>query len=326
MSSANRVAQFETLAALMILRDRLKERAEESWSRHILATTDAAEGNALYQMNKEHALFTEAPLPIQNGVGGRFSAFSAVGLLFLAATAPANETPEERVCQLLAGVENAHQRFQLSHEDPNNAAYRIARWLHILERYERRNILVFYNGAENPRLGEWFAQLYSESIQERGKGLDVLPALGPASNHTTLNGILNGPQNKAALLVQWERFGSDLVIPGGVPREMQAFEGLSMTQAQNASLQGTVDELRAHGIPAVILKARARDARSLGELMRTLMDVAAVKGRLQNLHRGTDGQLSLPAEATYLQSAVEGYKTRTRQYAYAQQNLRRSRS
>ena len=314
----------ETLAALALLRERLKERTGESWSRRLLVTTDAAEGNALYQMSREKALFTEAPLPIRGGVGGRFSAFSAVGLLFLAATTPADQTPEERVGQLLAGVETAHRRFQLPHGNPDNIAYRIARWLHILEKRGRRNALVFYNGSENPRLGEWFAQLYAESIQERGTGFDALPALGPASNHTALNGVLNGPQNKAALMAQWESLGADLVIPNGAPGEMRAFEGLSMTQAQNASLQATAEELRAHGVPVLILKAPARDAQSLGELMRTLMDAVAVKGRLQNLHLDADRRLRLSAESTYLQTAVEGYKTRTRKYAEAQKKVRDS--
>lgn len=84
-----------------------------------------------------------------------------------------------------------------------------------------------------------------------------------------------------------------------------------MAEAQEASYEGTAEDLTHHGIPNATLVAPARDARSLGELMRTLMDAVAVKGRLQGLHLDEDGVLDLEGEPTYRQDAVEGYKRRT---------------
>lgn len=312
----------ETIAALMIMRERLKARASGRWSRQIAATSGLNDNSELYQMSRKHAFLTPDPLPIRDGVGGRFSAFSPVGLLFLAATAPEGVSPRERVHELLAGVESAHRRFQLPSGDPENAAYRLAGWLHQQERNEGRTALVFYHYADNRYLGDWFTQLYSESLQERGEGLDVLPARGPTSNHSMLNGILNGPRNKAILFLHWNDLGDDLRMPTetGVSGDMKAFEGLSMSQAQTASYQGTAADLRDKGVPFRTLQAPVRDARCLGELMRILMDVVAVKGRLQGLHLNEKGALNLRAEDTYLQSAVEGYKKRTREYAEAQRS------
>ncbi|MDE0020202.1 MAG: hypothetical protein OXT69_02285 [Candidatus Poribacteria bacterium] len=312
----------ETIAALMIIRERLKARAGSRWSRQIAATTGLNEDSELYRMSRKHAFLTPDPLPIREGVGGRFSAFSPVGLLFLAAASPEGVSPRERVHELLAGVESAHRRFHLPSGDPDNIAYRLAGWLHQQERNEGRTALVFYHYADNQRLGEWFTQLYSESLQERGEGLDVLPARGPTSNHSMLNGILNGPRNKAVLFLHWSDLGNDLRIPTetGVSGDMKAFEGLSMSQAQTASYQGTAADLLEKGLPYRTLQAPVRDARCLGELMRILMDVVAVKGRLQDLHLNDKGELNLRAEETYLQSAVEGYKKRTREYAEAQRS------
>ena len=312
----------ETIAALMIIRERLKARSGSRWSRQIAATTGLNEDSELYRMSRKHAFLTPDPLPIREGVGGRFSAFSPVGLLFLAAASPEGVSPRGRVHELLAGVESAHQRFHLPSGDPDNIAYRLAGWLHQQERNEGRTALVFYHYADNQRLGEWFTQLYSESLQERGEGLDVLPARGPTSNHSMLNGILNGPRNKAVLFLHWSDLGNDLRIPTetGVSGDMKAFEGLSMSQAQTASYQGTAADLLEKGLPYRTLQAPTRDARCLGELMRILMDVVAVKGRLQDLHLNDKGELNLRAEETYLQSAVEGYKKRTREYAEAQRS------
>ena len=307
----------EMIAALMVIRDRLKARSGGEWSRQVLATTGLSESSALFEMSRCHRFFTEMPLPIRDGVGGRFSAFSAVGLLFLAATAPAGETPEGRVQEFLAGAESAHARFQLPWRDSENIAYRLAHRLHLLERGERRSALAFYNYADHQRLGEWFTQLYSESLQERGAGLDVFPARGPTSNHSVLNGIVNGPRNKAVLFIHWGDLGEDLLIPSdtGVSGDMKAFEGLSMAEAQAASYEGTAADLTANGIPHLTLRVPDRGARSLGELMRLLMDAVAVKGRLQGLHQNVGG-----GEDTYLQSAVEGYKQRTREAAEAKQS------
>ncbi len=302
----------ETLATLMIIQDTLQQEFGE-WRKQVLATTGLTDNSLLYQFHRETPFYDILPVP--DGVGGRFSAFSPVGLFSLAMTAGLGENPEDRIHDAIEGVENANKNFQLPYAHHKNTAYHLALWLDSVEKYYRAGSIVFYNYADNSRLGEWFVQLYTESIQERGSGCNVIAAKGPTSNHSILNGILAGPRDKAVLFLHWEDLGVDLTIPSTKEGSgLDAFEGLSMNDSQTASYRGTETDFTDNDIPNVTLTLPKRDIGNLCLLMRTLMDTVAVKGRLQELHL-SDGVPILADELTYHQSAVEGYKKRTEEIA-----------
>lgn len=311
----------ETIATLMIVRDWLQKQSgitdPEEWRRQVVATTGLDSKSALYQLHQQNPFYGDVLLPVPEGVGGRFSAFSPVGLFFLAMTAGKGESPEMLVREALGGVREADELFRKPYSDADNAAYRLARWLHVAEVWGGKGTLVFYNYADDRCLGDWLVQLYEESIQERGQGLNVIAARGPTSNHSILNGILGGPRDKVVLFIQWENLGDDLTIPTntGISGEMEVFEGLTMSQVQTASYRGTAEDFTTNGIPNVTLVIPKRDARNLCKLMRVLMDTVAVKGRLQGLYLNDAGLIDLTQELTYRQDGVEGYKEKTREEA-----------
>ncbi len=309
----------ETMATLMIIRGALtplyapaSRRIEGGWQRQVLATTGLTPDSVLFRMHEQSPFYGETLLPVPDGVGGRFSAFSPVGLFFLAATSGKGETPDTRIRSALNGVEQAHDDFKLPHLHQSNIAYRLARWIHLAEERDGKDTIVFYNYADNACLGEWFVQLYTESIQERGGGANVIPAKGPTSNHSILNGIIAGPRDKIVLFIHWEELGTDLVIPTntGVDSKLIAFEGMSLTHMQTASYRGTALDFKNNGVSNATLTLPKRDIQSVCQLMRILMDTIAVKGRLQDLHLDNKGA----PELTYLQDGVEGYKQNFRSF------------
>ncbi len=302
----------ETLATLMIIRDTLQKELG-SWRNQIVATTGLTQKSLLYQFNQESPFY--GMLPVPDGVGGRFSAFSPVGLFFLAMTSGPNERPEDRLDTAIEGVHIADKHFNEPYTHPDNIAYHLAFWLHNVEEFYGAGNFVFYNYADNSKLGEWFVQLYTESIQERGCGSNIISAKGPTSNHSILNGILAGPRDKAIIFIHWKKLGKDIEIPENKAENgLEAFGGLSMNDCQTASYRGTEMDFSEKGIPNVTLTLPERDIGSVCKLMRTLMDTVAIKGKLQELHH-FNGVPSLPDELTYHQSAVEGYKKQTEQIA-----------
>jgi glucose-6-phosphate isomerase len=306
----------ETIATAMIAREQLREAGVQDWAQNMVATTGYEESSVLWQMNKQTPFF--GLLPVPEGVGGRFSYIAPVGLLPFAVAANANmETPEQRLRSALAGQAEGHRRFLLPPDDPDNVAYRLARWLHYAEPFDRKTSLVFCNYADDAKIADWMGQLYTESIQERGGGLNIIGTRGPTGNHSLLNGILRGPREKVVLFLQWQDLGPDLTIPTGtgVGGDLAAFEGLKMTQVQTASWQGTFDDYTANGLACVTLRLARRDGYHLFLVMRTLMDAVAIKGRLQNLQIDTDGLPHPEHDLTYQQDGVEGYKKRTRENA-----------
>ena len=159
----------ETMATLMIIR-------ETTWqwklaATQVLATTGLTDDSVLFRMHEKCPFYGGTLLPVPDGVGGRFSAFSPVGLFFLAMTAGKNETSETRIRIALEGVQQAHEDFYRPCDHQGNVAYHLARWIHLAEVVGRQRFdSVFYNYADNSCLGEWFVQLCTESIQERGTG------------------------------------------------------------------------------------------------------------------------------------------------------------
>lgn len=299
----------ETMATLMIIREVF---GDENWRQHVLATTGLTADSVLFRMHEESPFYGGTLLPVPAGVGGRFSAFSPVGLFFLAMTAGKDETPETRIRAAVEGVKKAHEAFFLPCEHQDNVAYQLARWIHLAEEVDGKGSIVFYNYADNSCLGEWFVQLCTESIQERRAGPNVINAKGPTSNHSILNGIIAGPRDKAVLFIHWKELGTDLMLPRDtkMDRKLTDFEGVSMTHLQTASYRGTALDFSENGVSNATLTLSKRDIKSVCQLMRLLMDTIAVKGRLQDLHLDTDGG----NELTYLQDGVEGYKRNFRSF------------
>lgn len=310
----------ETIAAAMVIRERMERAGIADWAAHFVATTGQNSESVLFEMNKTTPFF--GMLPVPDGVGGRFSFASPVGLLPFAVTA-VDETPRARVEAALAGYAEAHRSF--FHGSPSeDIACRLARWWQLAEQYALKTDMLFCNYADDARLGDWFTQLYSESIQERGGGLNIIGTRGPTGNHSILNGILRGPHDKLVLMVHWKDLGRDVDVPTGtgIGGDLKFFEGLPLAAVQQASGHATVQDYLANGVPTATVTVGKRDSYHLFYLMRTFMDAVAVKGRLQLLDIDAAGKPDPTTELSYRQDGVEGYKIRARENAAEMQKSR----
>ncbi|RJP20444.1 MAG: hypothetical protein C4527_25045 [Candidatus Omnitrophota bacterium] len=298
----------ETALAGMILADAIGS----DWMSRTVATTGLSPKSLLYQLQEKGDGKFMAILPVPDGVGGRFSFASPVGLLLLAVTADSD--PQTRLRDAFEGYTKTHEAF-LTLAPEKNPAYQIARFLHAAEVFCRKSALVFYPYFDNKKLGDWFVQLYEESVQERGSGLNILATTGPTGNHSLLNGIVNGARDKAVLFLTPRDFGDVMAVPEDAPLEgsLKIFQGLTLAAAQTASLRGTAEDFISRMVPTATLSFPKRDTSSIFALMRLLMDVVAVKGRLQSLHLDPiSGKRRIADEETYIQNGVEGYKIRMR--------------
>ena len=92
----------ETMTTLMMIREVI---GDENWRQQVLATTGLTADSVLFRMHEQSNFYGDTLLPVPDGVGGRFSAFSPVGLFFLAMTTGKDETPETRIRAALEGLE-----------------------------------------------------------------------------------------------------------------------------------------------------------------------------------------------------------------------------
>lgn len=305
----------ETFASMMIIRQWLND----DWQSQVITTTAGNPSSVLFKMHQQKPFRKLLIMP--EGVGGRFSAFTSVGLLSLAVTAMAPETPKIHIEKAIKGIKTANEIFEKPYYHQDNIPYRLASWLHLME-YVGKSIIEFYDYADHRYLADWFVQLYDESVQERGQGLTVRPLRGPTSNHSALNGIINGPKDKVVLFINWKGLWDNIdgdkeptiKSYGDIQdEELSELYDLRLSQLQEASYIGTAEDFSNRGIPNATLVVADRSVESVSALMRILMDTVAVKGRLQGLHFDENGSLDLKHELTYLQSGVEGYKQRMRE-------------
>ena len=176
---------FETVSQLLIALDWL---GRDRWGSHLVAITDPKKGD-LRQFATDQGLRT---LPIAPSIGGRFSIFSPVGLF----------ASELAGLDTAAFLQGASQVFDYCEKQPleKNALMTFAQELirhadthpvHVCMPYSTRLRLV----------GDWFVQMWGESLGKDGKGFTPVAAVGATDQHSILQLLRDGPDDKITWFV-----------------------------------------------------------------------------------------------------------------------------
>jgi len=146
---------------------------------------------------------------IPKNVGGRFSVFSAVGLLPLAIVGI-------DIDELLMGIQKSHDSFFQKREVYN----RLVKKARFLVEYKNSfNInVVFSYSSRLEGFNKWYIQLWGESlgkidINSTRQGLTPVGIIGPIDQHSFLQLIVEGRRDKTVTVVKVENFDNDLKIP-----------------------------------------------------------------------------------------------------------------
>ncbi len=254
----------ETMAQYSLFRHWLSEDLGEAWTDHVFAITDEEEG-VLRQEVKNHSLKS---LPVPKHLGGRFSVFSAVGLVpaaFLGIDWKALLQSAKAINASL--VDNPREEILQSHP-----AWSIATWAaHCMQ--EGYDQLIFFNYiAHWPSLGAWFNQLWAESLGKNGKGSLPVPALGATDQHSLLQMFLDGKQNKACLLLRSEgETAKNQPTLVNVPKAFEYLEGKSLEEILQAECLGTAAALAQCQIPLMHISLKKSDEEAAGAFMALCM-------------------------------------------------------
>ncbi|UCC21861.1 MAG: glucose-6-phosphate isomerase, partial [Planctomycetota bacterium] len=172
------------------------------------ATTDIEEGT-LRKIADEEKL---PSLVIPDGVGGRFSVLSAVGL-FSAAMCGID------IDSLLAGAKDMDARVRNEDFYKNPAAVNAAINYHFYNRGKKISVIMPYS-YHLKDLADWYRQLWAESL---GKANDLagsevhigptpVKALGATDQHSQIQLYREGPNDKLFTFLQVQNFQQDLTI------------------------------------------------------------------------------------------------------------------
>jgi glucose-6-phosphate isomerase len=257
---------LETAAQLAALLHAFSARDRRfSPKRSLVATTGAS--GTLREFARDEGIPT---LTFPDDVAGRYSVFTASGLLVPALCG----IPISRI---LAGARQAELGCR---GDPLlGAAGRLAAIHHVHDQDRRRPIHVqlTYSDALQ-RCGEWFRQIWAESLGKRERGPTPITARGTTDQHSQIQLYMEGPDDKLYTVLRVARPRRDARIgTRGAPR-LIARNALSGVFAAEA--QGTRDALVDRGRPLVQITVPRVSPEHVGELLCVQQLQTALAGAL----------------------------------------------
>lgn len=289
----------ETMAQYLVAREWVESGVDPDKARgHFLFTTDPEHG-ALRQIGEAE----EIPmLPVPSNVGGRFSVLSPVGLLPAAACGI-----DPRA--LLQGAAEMEQRCATGALSENPAGL-LAVLLHQADTEQARPIHVLMPYADRlAPVARWFQQLWAESLgkavtmsgEYRNTGPTPVAALGATDQHSMLQLLMEGPQDKVVIFVCVDDVGVDMPIPERHPgiSALSYLGGHSLGELLSVEHAATAEALRRVGRPNATFTVPRVDAQSFGELLMLLQLATVYAGALYGVDPMDQPGVELGKRLTY---------------------------
>lgn len=216
-------------------------------------------------------------LPIPRGVGGRYSVFTAVGLL------PAAIMGLD-IVRLLEGAAAMNRRFRTAPVG-QNPVLDYAGVAHLMEVRRGATIRVLATwGKRLEAVGLWYDQLLAESLGKDGQGATPITAVQTRDLHSRAQQHQQGRRDKFITNLYVAAAGpGESVLVG--PSDFNGGAADSVAQKTfpellEAALRGTNQGYREDRRPTADIRLPRRDEAALGELFQMLMLATVVEGRL----------------------------------------------
>ena len=264
---------LETLAQLFALRE-----AWGSEARHFVVTTGSR--GPLRELAEREQL---PILTFPEDVAGRFSVFTASGLL-----APA--LCGVPVARVLFGARAMEARCK---KDPLlGPAGRLAAIYFTHDRKGGRPIhveLIYADALLS--LGDWFRQIWAESLGKGGRGPTPVVARGATDQHSQIQLYVDGPDDKVYTIVRVARLRTRRRVSRRA--EPAVIRGRDLGEIFDAQARGTVEALIDRGRPVIELRLPQISAESVGQLLLLQQYQTALAGALYEVDAfdqpGVDG-------------------------------------
>lgn len=292
---------LETAAAFRIFRDALEEYygAGSAFAKELVIPVTGESGKL---RDLSNALGYETTFPIPDGVGGRFSVFTAVGL-FPAAVLGIDL---KALLQGAADVTEACRTKSLG----NNPVLDYVAAGHLLERDHGMDIRVLSTwGNRLEATGFWYDQLLAESLGKHERGATPLTVVNSRDLHSRGQQHQEGKRDRVINnLTVRQPTGGSIALPKvveGLDQDLlNRIAGKTVPELLQAAISGTNKAYADDKRPTTDLTLPQLDAYGMGQLLQLFMLATAIEGRLV----GTN---------PYGQPGVEAYKQNMGEILYS---------
>ncbi len=234
---------------------------------------------------------------VPEGVGGRFSVLSSVGLM------PAALLGLDCM-RLLEGAVAMNEHF-INANFADNVVLQYVAVNHLLAIKRDKTIRVMSVWSKAlESVGLWYDQLLAESNGKQGLGVTPLTTVNTRDLHSRHQQHQQGRNDKVFNNVIVENDRSDRLAVGKSDRNQDTLNDIAdktLPEIMNAAIQGTNDALHEDGRPTTDIILPHIDTHVLGQLFQMLMIATVIEGRLLGIN-------------PYGQPGVEQYKRNMNKY------------
>ena len=305
ISKSGRTA--ETASQFLIIKKLLEDKlGPEGVKNQIIATTDAKEGT----MRKitDHLGFKNLVVP--DGVGGRFSVLSAVGLLSAA------------VCgididALMAGAADMDKRVSVLDFYKNPAAINAGLNYYFYNKGKNISVMMPYS-YHLKDFADWYRQLWAESLGKTndltGKQVNIGPtpvkALGTTDQHSQVQLYREGPNDKLFTFLQVNNFERQLKT-GNAPDcapELDYLSQIELDKLLNAEKFATEYALMKDSRPCLTIIFNKITPYTVGQFIYLYEVTTSIIATLFGINAYDQPAVELGKEATFALMARPGYE------------------
>ena len=299
-------ATSETMAQYLIISDLLKK-AGADIKEHVVFTTDASRGN-LVKISKE--LGGVKSFVLGDGVGGRFSELSPVGLL------PAAVLGID-IKLLLKGA--AYKDKLCKSPDLKKNPALLSATLQYIAMQDGKNIGVLMPYSDNLRyVSDWYAQLWAESLGKNvtlsgepcNVGQTPVKALGVTDQHSQVQLYTEGPYDKVVTFLSVGSYKEKSPIPHGCENipDVGFLGGHTMEELIQAENKATAYALTKAGrLNYTILLPEVNEF-TLGQLLYYFELQTAYAGAMFNIDTFNQPGVEAGKKATFALLGKPGYE------------------
>ena len=229
---------------------------------------------------------------VPDGVGGRFSVLSPVGLM------PAAFLGLDCI-QLLQGAVDMNEHFRTA-DFADNVVLQYVAVNHLLAVHREKNIRVMSVWSKAlEAVGMWYDQLLAESNGKQGLGVTPLTTVNTRDLHSRHQQHQQGRNDKVFNNLIVDNYRCEALAVGESDRNQDTLNDIAdktLPDIMAAAIKGTNDALHADGRPTTDIVLPTIDTHVLGQLFQMLMIATVIEGRLLGIN-------------PYGQPGVEQYKT-----------------
>lgn len=289
----------ETMSQFMIVKNILEQELGSNYRYNIVATTDKRTG-VLRQIAEQEGYKT---FVVPDDVGGRFSVFSAVGLLPFALVGL-------DIDEMVNGIKDMD--LALKNTDINeNIAAQNALIHYLLDTQKGKNMSVMMPYSSRLKyVSDWFVQLWAESLGKSDYvGPTPIKALGATDQHSQIQLYNEGPNNKVINFIRVEEFDNTLEIPNIFEYTGIGYlGGKSVNRLLNAEADSTRVALTDNKRPVVTITLDKINGYNLAQLLYMLEVQTAITGELYGIDAFNQPGVEQAKNYTYALMGRAGYE------------------